>query len=78
MLQDDETWIYPATEVTMELADLLPIEDYTEKRKLPVGGYGVEWTEVYAGSLQRTNNKLICGGTIRNGEKIWKLWSKFQ
>lgn len=42
---EDETWIYPATKETMELADLLPIEDYIEKRKLTVGGYGVEGTE---------------------------------
>lgn len=44
---DDSSLVYPATKETVELADLLPIEDYVKKRKLTVSGY-VEGTDVYA------------------------------
>ena len=55
---DDSTWVYPATKETMELADLLSIDDYIEERKLTVGGY-VEGTEIYSECKEITTNQLL-------------------
>ena len=55
---DDETWIYPSTTKTLELADLLSIEDYIETRKLTVGGY-VEGTDIFKECKEMTTNRLV-------------------
>ena len=55
---DDLTWIYPETKVTMEMADLLTIDEYIETRKLTVGGY-VEGTEIYDECKRMTTNRLV-------------------
>ena len=55
---DDLTWVYPSTTKTLELADLLPIKDYVEKRKLTVAGY-VEGTDIYAACKEVTTNRLV-------------------
>lgn len=66
---DDSTWVYPSTTKTLELADLLPIEDYVETRKLTVGGY-VEGTDIYAACKEITTNRLVWWKISKRREKM--------
>ena len=62
----DEVWIYPDTKTTMEMTDLLPIEDYMAKRKETVRLY-VETTKI----LEDCKNSLPAARN--SNQTVW--WS---
>ena len=60
--QKDEQWVYPETKRTLELAHLLPIEDYIIKRKTKIEEYARE-TAIYDECIKKSlyiksNNSL--------------------
>ena len=59
----DDIWIYPETKKTLELADLLPLEDYIEKRKGTIFGFA-ENLPVFkecelSSEINKGNNSLV-------------------
>ena len=59
----DDVWIYPETKKTLELADLLPLEEYIEKRKGTIFGFA-ENLPIFkecelSSEINKGNNSLV-------------------
>ena len=64
----EETWIYPSSKDTLELAGLLTIDEYITKRKETVKGYAVT-TEIFK-KWAESSNSLTCNSLEWGKEKF--------
>ena len=66
--QIDDEWIYPETKRTLELAHLLPIEDYIMNRKNKIQLYASE-TEIY--------NECIAKSLYVKADNSLQWWTEY-
>ena len=50
---EDDTWVCPDTKTTLEMADLLPIEEYIERRKNTISEYAIS-TNIFHDCIQKS------------------------